>query len=144
MKINWGLVSALTLATTVAFAQGSEVKLTALVEALRLAAPQTGMANDGLYTDWQIKPDNIPRWSRLCIGEEMTPAQFEADTAKARQVLACVIEDVVNQEYPNSGNDEAITVRRAAAWWMTGDPNQYNQGETATYTQKVLQFYQQQ
>ncbi len=144
MKINWGLVSAFTLATTVALAQASAVKLPALVEALRLAAPQTGTANDGLYTDWQIKPDNIPRWSRLCIGEEMTPAQFEANEAKAREVLACVMKDVVEEEYPNSGNDEAIAVRRAAAWWMTGDPNQYNQGEFATYTQKVLQFYQQQ
>jgi hypothetical protein len=143
MKINWALVSALTLATTVAFAQESSVKLPALVEALRLAAPQTGTANDGLYTDWQIKPDNIPRWSRLC-GEEMTPAQFETNTAKAREVLACVMGDVVKEEYPNSGNSEAVTVRRAASWWMTGDPNQYNQGDTATYTQEVLQYYQQQ
>lgn len=144
MRINWVLVSALTLATTVAFAQESSVKLPALVEALRLAAPQTGTADDGLYTDWQIKPDNIPRWSRLCTGEEMTPAQFEANTAKAREVLACVMGDVVKEEYPNSGNDEAVTVRRAAAWWMTGDPNQYNQGDTATYTEEVLQYYQQQ
>lgn len=144
MKMNWVLVSALTLATTVAFAQESAVKLPALVEALRLAAPQTGTASDGLYTDWQIKPDNIPRWSQLCIGEQMTPSEFEANTAKAREVLACVMGDVVSQEYPNSGNDEAVTVRRAAAWWMTGDPNQYDQGDTATYTQKVLQYYQQQ
>jgi hypothetical protein len=144
MKINWALASALTLVTTVVSAQASAVNIPALVEALRLAAPQTGTANDGLYTDWQIKPENIPRWSRLCINEELTPAQFEADTAKARQVLACVMEDIVNQEYPNSGNDQAIAVRRAAAWWMTGDPDQYNQGETATYTQKVLEFYQQQ
>ena len=144
MKLNWILVSALTLTTTVAFAQASSVKLPALVEALRLAAPQTGTVNDGLYTDWQIKPDNIPRWSRLCIGEEMTPAQFETNTAKAREVLACVMGDVVKEEYPNSGNSEAVTVRRAASWWMTGDPNQYNQGDTGTYTQKVLQYYQQQ
>jgi predicted chitinase len=74
----------------------------------------------------------------------MTPAQFEANTAKAREVLACVMGDVVNEEYPNSGNSEAVTVRRAAAWWMTGDPNQYNRGDTAPYTQKALQYYQQQ
>jgi hypothetical protein len=125
-------------------AQVSNSQVQALVEALRLAAPQTGTENDGLYTDWQIKPDNIPRWSRLCIGQEMTPAQFEANDSKARQVLGCVMEDVLKQEYPNSGNSEDVAIRRAASWWMTGDPNQYNNGQIADYTQKVLRFYQQQ
>lgn len=145
MRLRWKLlVGMLVLWALPVQAQASNVRVQALVEALRLAAPQTGTTNDGLYSDWQIKPENIPRWSRLCTGQEMTPAQFEANTAKARQVLACVIEDVVKEELPKSQNDEALAVRRAASWWMTGDPNQYNQGQIASYTQKVLQFYQQQ
>ena len=145
MRLRWKLIiGMLMLWTLPAYAQASNVRIPALVEALRLAAPQTGTPNDGLYSAWQIKPENIPRWSRLCTGQEMTPEQFEKDTAKARQVLACVMEDVVKEEYPKSQNNEAIAVRRAASWWMTGDPNQYNQGQIATYTQKVLQFYQQQ
>ncbi|MEA5542799.1 hypothetical protein VB834_27600 [Limnoraphis robusta Tam1] len=144
MRVNWKLFALLLLWMLPVQAQVSNSQVQALVEALRLAAPQTGTENDGLYTDWQIKPDNIPRWSRLCIGQEMTPAQFEANDSKARQVLGCVMEDVLKQEYPNSGNREDVAIRRAASWWMTGDPNQYNNGQIADYTQKVLRFYQQQ
>ncbi|KKD35640.1 hypothetical protein [Limnoraphis robusta] len=144
MRVNWKLFALLLLWMLPVQAQVSNSQVQALVEALRLAAPQTGTENDGLYTDWQIKPDNIPRWSRLCIGQEMTPAQFEANDSKARQVLGCVMEDVLKQEYPNSGNSEDVAIRRAASWWMTGDPNQYNNGQIADYTQKVLRFYQQQ
>ncbi|MBD2484669.1 hypothetical protein [Planktothrix sp. FACHB-1365] len=144
MKWSPILVGLSLLWTVPVFAQVSNTQVQALVEALRLAAPQTGTANDGLYSDWQIKPENIPRWSRLCIGEEMKPDEFEKNQTKAREVLGCVMTDVLKEEYPKSQNNEAIAIRRAAAWWMTGDPNQYNQGQTAAYTQKVLQFYQQQ
>jgi hypothetical protein len=37
--------------------------------------------------------------------------------------------------------DETLAVRRAAAWWMTGDPDQYDQESTAEYTNKVLFYY---
>ncbi|NEO55991.1 MAG: hypothetical protein F6K54_24725 [Okeania sp. SIO3B5] len=54
------------------------------------------------------------------------------------------MEDILKEQYAASGNDESLAVRRAAAWWMAGDPNQYNQGEIASYTEKVLGFYQKQ
>ncbi len=122
----------------------SDQQVRSLVEALRQAAPQTGNPNDGLYSDWQVQPQNIPRWSEACIGRTLSPQEFEADLDTARNVLVCVMRDVLQEEYRNSGNDEAIAVRRAAAWWMTGDPSRYNTAETAVYTQKVLSFYQQQ
>jgi hypothetical protein len=134
------LASALLLALP-ARAQMTDEKIDDFVEALRRAAPDTGMTNDGLYSDWQIKPENIPRWSRLCIEEEMTPAQFEANETKARAVLACVMGDILKQEYQNS-NNEALAVRRAAAWWMSGDPNRYDTPNIAEYTEKVWDFYQ--
>lgn len=138
------LIAALTISAAPARAQVSDNQVQALVEALRQAAPQTGTANDGLFSDWQIKPDNITRWSKLCTGETLTPAQFEANTDKARNILGCVMEDVLKEQYPASNNNELLAVRRAAAWWMTGDPEQYDSGSTAEYTQKVLDFYQQQ
>ncbi len=52
--------------------------------------------------------------------------------------------DVLRDEYRASGNNSSLAVRRAAAWWMTGDPKRYDSGDTATYTQRVLNFYQQQ
>jgi len=122
----------------------SEVQVSALVEALRQAAPQTGTKNDGLYSDWQVLPANIPRWSKGCIGQELSVAQFEASPVTARAIITCVMRDVLRDEYRASGRDESIAVRRAAAWWMTGDPKRYNSGQTASYTQKVLSFYQRQ
>lgn len=122
----------------------SDQQVRSLVEALRLAAPQTGNSNDGLYSDWQIQAQNIPRWSESCTGRRLTPQQFEADSATARSILACVVRDVLQEEYRNSSSNEAIAVRRAAAWWMTGDSSRYNSGETAAYTQRVLRFYEQQ
>lgn len=133
----------LGLAILPAQAQVSDAQVANLVEALRQAAPQTGRPDDGLYSDWQIQPANIPRWSQACIGRSLSPSEFEADIATARQVLVCVMRDVLQDEYRNSGSDEAIAVRRSAAWWMTGDPNRYSQGETAAYTERVLRFYQQ-
>ncbi|MEB3828343.1 hypothetical protein [Phormidium sp. CCY1219] len=138
-----GLIGSVMLWAIPVLAQITDAKVASLVEALRLAAPETGIENDGLYSDWQIKPGNIPRWSRLCIDEELTPAQFEANEAKAREILACVMEDVLTQQYEATG-DESLAVRRAAAWWMTGDPEQYNSERIGDYTQEVLQFYQQQ
>jgi hypothetical protein len=125
-------------------AQVSDRQVGALVEALRQAAPQTGTEDDGLYSDWQIKPENIPRWSRSCIGRELSPTEFSASPATARTVLVCVMRDVLSEQYEGRRDNESLAVRRAASWWMTGDPSQYNNGSTADYTQRVLGFYQQQ
>jgi hypothetical protein len=138
-----GLLATSLLVAMPATARITEAKVESLVEALRLAAPDTGVEDDGLYSDWQIKADNIPRWSRLCIQQELTPAEFEANEAQAQEILACVMSDVLEEEYQASGNDELLAVRRAAAWWMAGDPNQYNDERIADYTQQVLEYYQQ-
>ncbi|MEB3827118.1 hypothetical protein [Phormidium sp. CCY1219] len=137
-----GLLTSLVLWALPVHGQVSDAQIVALVEALRLAAPTTTTEEDGLYSPWKIKPSNIPRWSRLCIGEELTPEQFVADLTKARHILVCVMEDVLRREYPLSDNDEALAVRRAAAWWVAGDPSLYNAGEIALYTRKVLDLYQ--
>ncbi|WP_234488614.1 hypothetical protein [Oxynema sp. CENA135] len=123
-------------------AQISHAQVMALVEALRLAAPQTSSQEDGLYSPWKIKPSNIPRWSRLCIGEELTPEQFEENVQKARLVVACVMDDILRKEYPESDNNEFTAVRRAASWWVSGDPSLYDRGDIRTYTERVLQFYE--
>lgn len=124
--------------------QVSDRQVAALVEALRQAAPQTGRADDGLYSDWQIMPGNIPRWSRSCIGRELSPSEFEASPDAARSVVTCVMRDVLQDEYEASDNDEMLAVRRSAAWWMRGDPSQYNSPEIADYVQKVVDAYGQQ
>lgn len=125
-------------------AQITDPQVGALVEALRLAAPQTGQTDDGLYSDWQIKPENIPRWSQSCLGRELSVSEFESSPDTARSILVCVMRDILQEEYQASGQDVSLAVRRAASWWMTGDPVQYDSASTAEYTERVLSFYQQQ
>ena len=127
-----------------AWAEISEAQVAALVEALRLAAPVTGIQDDGLYSDWQIQPENIARWSRRCHDRELTPAEFAADPPVARRILVCKLHGVLDEQNLTSHDDETLAVRRTAAWWMTGDPERYNDPATAAYTQRVLEFYWQQ
>lgn len=112
----------------------------ALVEALRRAAPQTGRTDDGLYSDWQVKLDNITSWAKFCQ-MNLTVAQFDNNPEKARELISCVVEDLLKEEYTASGNNEEVAVLRSAAWWMTGDSTQYNSGTTAEYAGQVLKFY---
>jgi len=140
--VSLGIVLAVDVPPTQA--QVSDGQVAALVEALRQAAPQTGRADDGLYSDWQIMPGNIPRWSRSCLSRELSPAEFEASPQLARSVVTCVMQDVLRDEYRASGNDEMLAVRRAAAWWMRGDPSHYNSSEIADDVQRVVNAYEQQ
>jgi hypothetical protein len=137
----WGVGLLLAGVACNASAQILPSQARALSEALRLAAPQTGIANDGLYSEWKIKPGNIARWSKRCTGDELTPTLFESNPGIAGQVVECVMGDVLRDQYRASGNGESVAVRRAASWWMTGDPEQYDSGNTAAYTEKVLNFY---
>ena len=113
----------------------------ALVEALRLAAPDTGIVNDGLYSDWQIMPENIVSWSKFCK-QPTTPEVFEANPGLAWEIMTCVVGDLLNEEYAASGEDLAVAVLRSASWWMTGDSTRYlTDVTTAEYAQQVLEFY---
>lgn len=125
-------------------AEITEAQVAAFVEALRLAAPQTGRQDDGLYSEWQIKPNNIQRWSKRCLNQELTPEQFEADSTTARKILQCKMGEILRQEYVATNNDEMFAVQRSAAWWMTGDANTYNNPGTVAYVQRVLAAYQRQ
>ena len=94
--------------------QPSDAKVAALVEALRVAAPPAS-ADAGLYSDWRIKPDNITRWSRRCVNQEVTPEQFAADQALARTVLVCVLGPVLRDQFDQSNRNEIVAVQRAAS-----------------------------
>lgn len=138
------LIASLGLGTLPATAQQvSNLQVTALVEALRQAAPpQT--PNDGMYSPWQVLPNNIPRWSKICTKQAITPQQFDADEGKARSIVTCIVRDLLRDEYKASGNNELAAIRRSACWWMTGQSTGCQSGATATYVQKVVGFYQQQ
>ncbi len=128
----------LTAAPTVAQAEISDAKVEALVEALRLAAPE---ASSSLYSDWRVKADNIRPWSIRCLNQELSPEQFAADQDLARQVLVCVIGPVLRDQFTASNQNEIVAVQRAAAWWISGNPGQYRSASNSAYTLKVLETY---
>ncbi|MFB8792346.1 MAG: hypothetical protein U7123_26735 [Potamolinea sp.] len=97
-------------------------------------------SSEGLFSDWQVKAENIPRWSQQCLGRELTPTQFQESPVTARGILVCVMRDVLREQYTASNNKESVAVQRAASWWMTGDPNQYNSGSTCFLHGKSFRF----
>ena len=121
----------------------SDTQVAAMVEALRQAAPQTKNPNDGLYSEWQVKPETLKGWSKTCLKRELTPTQFES-RAIARQVVSCITRRELTNQLRATNNNEIASVRGAACWWMTGSYTGCDKGFTAEYVQKVVRFYQQQ
>lgn len=140
-QLAWrSLLSSAIVLTTLPVQAAADVDR--VVEALRQASkPETPVSN-GLYSDWQVKPENITRWSKSCNGKEMSPSEFAANAAAARSLVTCVVRDVLKQEQTASGNNDTIAVQRVAAWWLTGDPAKYTSAEATPYVQKVVQAYQ--
>ncbi|MBE9012543.1 hypothetical protein IQ250_20295 [Pseudanabaenaceae cyanobacterium LEGE 13415] len=124
-----------------ASAQLSDTQVDRIVEALRQASKPEN-PNTGLYSDWQVKASNIPRWSKACGGREITPAEFQANPGTARSIVTCIVRDVIKQDARAIGNNETIAVQRVAAWWMTGDSNKFADRAIAPYVQKALRAYQ--
>lgn len=122
-------------------AQMTDAQVDRIVEALRQASkPAKPVA--GFYSDWQVKPENITRWSKACGGKELSPQEFQTNAGAARSIVTCVVRDVLKQEAKAIGINETATVERVAAWWMTGDSTKFNARETSPYVQKVLKVYQ--
>ncbi|MEB3216455.1 MAG: hypothetical protein VKN72_09510 [Nostocales cyanobacterium 94392] len=113
-----------------------------MVEALRLAAPNTGSANDGLYSEWQVKPETLKGWSKFCLKKEVSPTEFENNPQLARQVVSCIVQRELKGQLQASNNNETQAVLGTACWWMTGQYKGCNSGFTADYVKKVLGYYQ--
>ncbi|MBD1823436.1 hypothetical protein H6F51_13185 [Cyanobacteria bacterium FACHB-DQ100] len=135
------VISAFGLIALPASAQLSNAQVDRIVEALRQAS-KPEKPNTGLFSDWQVKPDNIPRWSKACTGRSLSPSEFEANSGIARSIVTCIVRDVLKEEAKAIGNNETAAVQRVAAWWMTGDANKFNAREIAPYVQKALRAYQ--
>lgn len=124
-------------------AQSTDQQVNAFVDALRQAAPPQS-ANDGMYSPWQVLPGIVASWTKQCIGQQMTPAQFDANTDAARRTVSCIARRELNKQMKATGNNETAAVRGAACWWMTGNYDGCKGGLTGAYVQKVVKYYQQQ
>lgn len=139
VSFSFGLSSSLVQAQ-----QPSNNQIAAMVEALRLAAPQTGKKDDGLYSEWQVRPGTVKAWSKFCLKKELTPTQFENSSTTARQIISCITSRELNKQLQATKNNEIAAVTGVACWWMTGNYTGCNSGFTGTYVRKVVDFYQQQ
>jgi hypothetical protein len=141
---NLVLLSALS-ATAMAQSSNDRAELeraSRVAEALRQISVRGQSRSPGYYSDWQVKGDRIPVWSKQCIGRSITPEEFDANQATAGGIVTCIVRGMMRQEILTTRNDESLAVRRVAAWWVTGDSNQLNTPVVANYTQQVLSAYQ--
>jgi len=140
-----GIIISLGLLPSLAQAKQpvSDTQVAAMVEALRLAAPQTKKRNDGYYSEWQVKPETLKGWTKTCLKKELTPTQFENNPKVARQVISCITNRELNKQFQATNNSENTAVRGVACWWMTGSYTGCDKGFTADYVQKVVRFYKQ-
>ena len=143
-----GMIVSLGLSSLLAQAQQkppkpqvSDAQIRAMVNALKDAAPPNS-ANDGLYSEWQIKPGIIPDWSKRCIGRSVTPQELEGSPVTARGIVSCIAKRELNRNYAATNRNEMATVRRTACWWMTGDTGACQSGSTAKYVSRVVGFYE--
>jgi hypothetical protein len=113
-----------------------------VAEALRQITLLGNSRNPGYYSDWQVKGDRIPLWSRQCLGRSLTPEEFETNKSAATSTVTCIVQDMLRQEIRSAQNDEGLAIRRIAAWWVTGDPSRYDEANIAAYTKRVLSSYQ--
>jgi len=145
--LGFGLSSMVVSESSLAQTQqssASEAQVNAMVEALRLAAPKTGTANDGYYSEWQVKPETLKGWSKTCLKKEVTPTQFENNPGLARQVVSCIARRELNNQLTATSKNETAAVRGVACWWMTGNYTGCSSGFTGDYVKKVAGYYQQQ
>ncbi len=138
MMVSFGLPLLIAHAQQVSDAQTS-----ALVEALRQAAPQTGSSNEGYYSEWKVKPETLKGWSKYCLKQQLTPQQFQ-NTPIARKVVSCITRRELDKQLKAHSNNETEAVRSVACWWMTGEYIGCNSGFNANYVQKVITLYKQQ
>ncbi|NJL79392.1 MAG: hypothetical protein HC836_01925 [Richelia sp. RM2_1_2] len=122
--------------------QSFDTQVARMVEALRLAAPKTGSANDGYYSEWQVKPATLTSWSKFCLKKEVSPTEFENNPQLARQVISCVTQRELKGQLEATNNNETQAVLGTACWWMTGKYKGCDSGFSADYVKKVLGYYQ--
>ena len=100
----------------------------------------------------QIMPSNLPRWSRDALGYVLSREQFLSRPDLQIAIIDHKLQQYWQRSLAAANGNEAIAVRRVAAWWYSGNPNLYQSTRTqyyngyrypsiAEYSQRVLQKY---
>jgi hypothetical protein len=100
----------------------------------------------------QIMPSNLPRWSQDALGYRISRDQFLQRPDLQLAIIDHKLAQYWKQSLAASRGNEAIAIRRVAAWWYSGNPNLYRSTQPqfyrgyrypsiAHYSQRVLQKY---
>lgn len=65
----------------------------------------------------QVMPENVPSWTKQCLGRELTPAEFERDARAQNEVIDCKLEQYWQTAKSSSTKEK---VRDVAAIWYAG------------------------
>lgn len=88
---------------------------------------------DRAYGKYQIMGNNIPSWSKMAIGQSMTPEQFMSDPAAQERIAAFMINQNLKRGY--SPED-------AASIWFSGRPQAKAGNSKDVYGTTVPQYVQ--
>jgi hypothetical protein len=66
----------------------------------------------------QVMPENVPSWTKQCLGRELTPVEFQNDAQAQNEVIDCKLEQYWKTAKSRTTNEK---VRDVAAIWYAGN-----------------------
>lgn len=82
----------------------------------------------------QVMPENVPAWTKQCLGRELTPAEFQNDAKAQNEVIDCKLEQYWKTA-KSSTTDEKV--RDVAAIWYAGNAAAKNSSAPQPYGNTV-------
>lgn len=82
----------------------------------------------------QVMPENVPSWTKQCLGRELTPAEFQKDARAQNEVIDCKLEQYWKTA-KSSTTDEKV--RDVAAIWYAGNAAAKNSTAPQPYGNNV-------
>ncbi len=82
----------------------------------------------------QVMPENVPSWTKQCLGRELTPAEFQNDARAQNEVIDCKLEQYWKTAKSRTTNEK---VRDVAAIWYAGNADAKNSTALQPYGNNV-------
>lgn len=82
----------------------------------------------------QVMPENVPTWTKQCLGRELTPAEFQKDARAQNDVIDCKLEQYWKTAKSHTTDEK---VRDVAAIWYAGNAAAKNSTAPQPYGNNV-------
>jgi len=82
----------------------------------------------------QVMPENVPSWTKQCLGKSLSPGEFQRNHTAQEEVLYCKL-----QQYWNASKSKTTEekVRDVAAMWYAGNASYKNDTRLQPYGNNV-------